>query len=607
MAKILDMPKLSPTMEEGVLAAWSKKEGDAVAIDDILAEVETDKATMEFRSFDKGTLLKILVEPGTTIKLGQPVAILGEPGEDISALLAKAGASGGKDAAPAEAKEAAPEKDAAPGDDAEGEESEEKSDDEETPAEGDEAAAKEGDETAAKEGASKEKSAKATPSKQAAGQGDKPAAKATAKPAPSKEAAPAGKAASGKEEQGGEGSTKQAPAKSAAAKPAAAKGASSDKDAAAKDAGAAKSSGPQAGAAGGEGERIKASPYVRQVARERGIDLTQVDGSGPNGRVIARDLEGLEGSEGHDESDHENDEGHDETQTEGAENEGEEAAPEQAAAKSGKEGKSAEKPADRASAKTAEKSPSATTKAPAAAASRDGGPEIRPLSMMRKTIARRLTESKTTVPHFYLTIDVDAGELVKLREQINADLVAAAPKGQDPEKVSLNDLIVKACAIGLVRVPECNARFTPEAIQVFHRVDISVAVSIADGLVTPVVRDADKLSVLGISRSVRDLAGRAKAKKLAPEEMSDGTFSISNLGMFGIDSFSAVINPPEGAILAVGQVRDEPVVRDGQVVAGKRMSMTLSCDHRVIDGAVGARFLAALRALLERPMQILVG
>jgi pyruvate dehydrogenase E2 component (dihydrolipoamide acetyltransferase) len=232
-------------------------------------------------------------------------------------------------------------------------------------------------------------------------------------------------------------------------------------------------------------------------------------------------------------------------------------------------------------------------------------PEVRPLSMMRKAIARRLTESKQTVPHFYLSIDIDADPLHHLREQINADLAAGAPEGQAP-KVSLNDLLVKACAITLVRVPECNAQFTPDAILVHRRVDISVAVAVPEGLVTPVVRDVDEKSLLAIAAEVRDLAARAKAKKLKPEEMANGTFSISNLGMYGIDSFAAVINPPEGAILAVGQVRREPVVKGESVVPGRRLAMTLSCDHRVVDGAVGATFLRALRQLCEHPTQILL-
>jgi pyruvate dehydrogenase E2 component (dihydrolipoamide acetyltransferase) len=223
--------------------------------------------------------------------------------------------------------------------------------------------------------------------------------------------------------------------------------------------------------------------------------------------------------------------------------------------------------------------------------------------MMRKAIARRLTESKQTVPHFYLTIDVDADPLHHLREQINADLASASPEAT---KVSFNDLLVKACAIALVRVPECNATFTPDAILVHRRVDISVAVAVPEGLLTPVVRDADHKSVTEISAEVRELGARAKAKKLKPEEMANGTFSISNLGMYGIDAFAAVINPPEGAILAVGQVRREPVVRGESVVAGRKLALTLSCDHRVVDGTVGATFLKELRRLLEHPTQILL-
>lgn len=419
MAKIVDMPKLSPTMEEGQIGSWHKKEGDAIAVDELLAEVETDKATMEFRSFDKGTLLKILVPAGSVVKLGQPVAIVGTAGEDISALLAKAG-TGGAPAAPAP-----------------------------------------------------------TAPKAAEGQ-----------PAPKQ----------------GNGVAQPAP-QAAAPEPS------------------------------GDG-RVKASPYVRKVARERGLSLAGVAGSGPHGRIVARDLDNVT---------------------------------------------------------------AASQSRPTKQVSRE--PQVKPLSMMRKTIARRLTESKTTVPHFYLTIDVDAQPLFELRERINADLQAG---DKDAPKLSFNDLIIKAVAIGLKRVPTCNAQFTPDAILLHQRVDISVAVAVEDGLVTPVVRDADQKSVVEIAAEVRDLAARAKEKKLSPEEMMNGTFSISNLGMFGIDEFSAVINPPEGAILAIGQLRREPVVKGEEVVPGRRLSMTMSCDHRVIDGAIGATFLKALRGLIEHPGQILV-
>jgi pyruvate dehydrogenase E2 component (dihydrolipoamide acetyltransferase) len=295
--------------------------------------------------------------------------------------------------------------------------------------------------------------------------------------------------------------------------------------------------------------RRKASPYVRKLAREKNLDLGAVRGSGPGGRIVARDLEG-------------------------------------------------------ALPLAALPAPVAPDRALAVSADAD---DVRPLSMMKRTIARRLTESKQNVPHFYLEVDLDAAPITRLREQINDDLSAGA-RGSGPGelKVSYNDLVVKACAIALGRVPECNARYTPDAILVHRRIDISVAVAVPDGLVTPVVRHADQKSVVAIAREMRDLAARARSRKLMPEEMTGGTFSISNLGMFGIDSFAAVINPPEGAILAIGRVRDEPVVWEGAVVPGKRLSLTLSCDHRVVDGAVGARLLAELKTLIERPTQMLV-
>jgi pyruvate dehydrogenase E2 component (dihydrolipoamide acetyltransferase) len=512
MAKILDMPKLSPTMEEGVLATWHKKEGDSVDVDDLLAEVETDKATMEFRAFDKGTLLKLLVGAGANVKLGQPVAILGNAGEDIGALLAQAGAS-------AKGEEAA--KDDGGGDD--------DSESDEAPLE--------------------------TPRS--------PPAASAAPATDTRESPTVGKAVP---------ETLRPSASMPPALPVE-KGnvlTRTERDSTARPPSSNGGRGGGGGGAGGASERVLASPHVRRVARERGIDLSSAQGSGEHGRIVVADLESIGKQEG-----------------------GE------------RRGKLPQPPAGTGGA--AARGTSTALAAPSLTP-----PEARPLSPMRKTIARRLTQAKQTVPHFYLTIDVDAEELVALRERINADLAAGAKPGNGadgpkPDKVSLNDMILKAAAAALIRVPECNAQYTEDAILVHRRVDISVAVAIPDGLVTPVVRNADQKSVVAIAREVRDLASRARAKKLKPEEMSDGTFSISNLGMFGIDAFSAVINPPEGAILAVGQARDEPVVKEGVVLPGKKMSMTLSCDHRVVDGAIGAAFLAELRDLLERPMRILTG
>jgi len=533
MAKILEMPKLSPTMEEGVLSAWHKKEGDAIAVDDLLAEVETDKATMEFRAFDKGTLLRVLVAAGANVKLGQPVAILGEAGEDVSALYAQVGGGAGAPAAaPAAAAPAA-------------------------------AAAK----APAAPAATAPSAASATPSSGAAAAA---AASTTVVAGTAPRESPRTAASLSAETMAPPAvrrppivnpldRTSYAPETPIAVRPAP---------------GGAAAAG--AGLAPADGARVLASPYVRKVARERGIDLAAARGSGPGGRIVPADLDAA--------------------------------------------------PAPVTAAATLVKaSPSSTMTSPTvlARAPSPDEPEVRPLSPMRKTIARRLTESKTTVPHFYLTIDVDAAALVKLREQINRELAGGdggagggggnakadghGDAGAAPLKVSLNDLLVKACAVALVRVPECNASFTPEAILVHHRVDISVAVAIPDGLVTPVLRHADQKSVVAIAREVRELASRARARKLKPEEMTDGTFSISNLGMFGIDGFSAVINPPEGAILAVGQVRDVPVVAGDAIVPGKRLAMTLSCDHRVVDGAVGAAFLAELRRLVEHPLRVLTG
>jgi pyruvate dehydrogenase E2 component (dihydrolipoamide acetyltransferase) len=462
VAKIIGLPKLSPTMEEGTLVRWVKNEGEKVAVDDLIAEVETDKATMEFRSFDAGVLLKQLAPEGATLQPDQPVAIFGNEGDDISDLL-KQVEGGGGEAGKAEAK---PEK---------------------------------------------KPEAKAKPKQDAPEQ---------------KEDEPEQEDAEAEEEREPEQADEGEPEERVTG-------------------------------------RVLASPVVRKIAREKDIDLSRVRGSGPNGRVIKRDVDddsrqGLPGQP--------------------------------------LRGPSAPPPARKASAPAApDKAPTPTITVQAG-----DGDRTEKLSQMRKTIARRLTESKRDVPHFYLTIDVDAEPLVSLRAAFNKRLEA------QNEKISLNDLLIKAVAVALRRMPKVNVSYAGDSIIFHDHVNISVAVAIPDGLVTPVIRDADRLGALAISQQVRELAGRAKDKKLKPEEMQGGTFSISNLGMFGIDSFSAVINPPEGGILAVGAVRDEPVVKDGAVVPGKRLALTMSCDHRVVDGALGAEWLKLLRTLLEAPLDMLL-
>ena len=422
MAKIIGLPKLSPTMEEGTLVAWIKKEGDEVEVDDLLAEVETDKATMEFRSFDRGVLLKILVPEGETLEPDAPVAIIGKAGEDVAGLIGEARALAGSVSASASA------------------------------------------------------SASASVSESAS------------------EAVPGTVI------------------------------------------GNARETASESGSATSTSGRVLSSPLVRRLARERSIDLRAVQGSGPQGRIVKRDID------------------------------------------------SYDRGATVSSTPSGERLP----------------PRVAKASSMRRTIARRLTESMQTIPHYYLTIDTDIAPLADARKAMNAELEALG------KRVSLNDLIIRAAAVALRRVPEVNASWMDKEIQYHQVVDISIAVAIEDGLMTPVLRDADRKGVAQIADEVRDLAERARDKKRQPEEMSNGTFSISNLGMFGIEAFTAVINPPEGAILAVGTIRNEPVVEGQTIVPGRRMRFTMSCDHRIIDGATGARFMAAFKRIVESPLNMLL-
>jgi pyruvate dehydrogenase E2 component (dihydrolipoamide acetyltransferase) len=478
MAQILGLPKLSPTMEEGVLVRWTKKEGDKVSPGDLIAEVETDKANMDFNVEDEGVLLKFLVKEGDTVKLGAPVAIIGKAGEDTSALEAQAKAGGGGDKAPAK-KEEAPKKD------------EKKAD--------------------AKPAANKDDSSdddKKSDDK-------KPAAKAEPK------AAPAAKSA------------------------------------------------PKTNVDTKTPTKILASPLAKSLAIELGVDLREIEGSGPGGRIVERDVK--------------------------------------AAVEGG--AKPARPAAEHADAEAQDGSGSkAETKTSTAIAVRnprqmvpdsDADYEDIPASNMRKRIAARLTEAKRDVPHFYLMRKLDAAPLLGFRQRLN-DLLG------DRGKVSVNDLIIKGVALALRRVPECNASWAGESIHRFNRVHVGVAVAIEDGLVTPVIRDADQKGIGAIAAEVRDLAERAKHKQLKGHEITGSTFTVSNLGMMGIERFTAIINPPEAGILAIGATVDEPVIASsgdkiGQIVAGKRLTVTMSCDHRVIDGALGARWLQAFAELFEKP------
>ena len=448
------MPALSPTMEKGNLAKWLKKEGDTIKSGDVLAEIETDKATMEVEAIDEGILARIVVPEGTSdVPVNDLIAIIASEGEDPKAIKAESGK-----AAPARKQEPAP----AP----------------EMP--------------------------KAEP---------KAEPKSDAQPAPPAVAAPAAAA-------------------------------------------------PAAPAASHDGDRVFASPLARRVASQAGIDISRVTGSGPHGRIVLADVE---------------------------------------AAKSG------------APLAAPAAAPAAGKPAPIAPPSDDkikalfepGSYEEVPHDNMRKVIARRLTEAKSTIPHFYLTMDCEIDALLKLRAEINA----AAPHDKDGKpayKLSVNDMVIKALALALARVPEANVSWTENAMLKHKHADVGVAVSIPGGLITPVVRQAETKSLSAISNEMKDFAARAKARKLKPEEYQGGSSAVSNLGMFGVKDFAAVINPPHATILAVGAGESRAVVKGGQVVAATVMSCTLSTDHRAVDGALGAELLAAFKRLIEKPMAMLV-
>jgi pyruvate dehydrogenase E2 component (dihydrolipoamide acetyltransferase) len=450
------MPALSPTMEKGNLAKWLKKEGDKVKSGDVIAEIETDKATMEVEAVDEGTLAKILVPEGTQdVPVNDVIAVLAGDGEDVKAAGAGAASAPPKPAAAAEA-----------------------------PA----------------------------------------AAKPAPAPAPAPSPTPAAKAA--------------VPAAAAAAPQAAAPA-------------------PQTNGHG----RIFSSPLARRLAKEAGIELARINGSGPHGRVIARDVE------------------------------------------QAKSGKGLKAPA------------AAPAGAPAIAPGmsdkqiralyEDGSYEVIPHDGMRRTIAQRLTASVQTIPHFYLTMDCNIGLLVEAREQINA----AAPKdkeGKPAYKLSVNDFVIKALALALQRVPNANVSWTEAGMLKHKHSDVGVAVAMPGGLITPIIRKAETKPVSVISAEMKDFAARARARKLKPEEYQGGTTAVSNLGMYGIKDFTAVINPPHATILAVGAGEERAIVKNGKIEVAQMMSVTLSCDHRAVDGALGAELLGAFKMLIENPVMMVV-
>ncbi|MBD8064656.1 pyruvate dehydrogenase complex dihydrolipoamide acetyltransferase [Devosia sp. PTR5] len=466
----ITMPALSPTMEEGKLAKWHVKEGDSVSSGDVIAEIETDKATMEVEAVDEGHIAKILVAEGTdNVKVNAVIAVLLQEGEDASAM-----SSGGDKPAEAPTAEAKPE---APKDDA------------------------------GKDAGTIERADAATQTA--------PTAKADATTAEAPK--PAGNSNTGA----------SAPTKA-------------------------------------ESGRVFASPLARRIAKDAGLDVSTIAGSGPKGRVIKADVE---------------------------------------AAKSGK-GTSKPTSVPSGAPTSAAAMPTGLSKSQVLAQFEEGTYEIVPNDGMRKVVAARLTESKQTVPHFYLTLDCRIDALMAAREQINA----SAPKNKEGKpafKLSVNDFVMKAWAVALQRVPAANATWAGDSILYHKRSDVAVAVSVPGGLFTPVVKSCDTKSLREISEEVKDLATRAKSKKLAPHEYQGGSSSVSNLGMFGIKHFAAVINPPHGTILAVGAGEERVYPENGQIKIGQFMTVTLSCDHRAVDGALGAELLGVFKDLIENPIMML--
>ncbi|MBO3099812.1 pyruvate dehydrogenase complex dihydrolipoamide acetyltransferase [Gelidibacter pelagius] len=559
MAEVINMPRLSDTMEEGTVAAWLKKVGDKIVEGDILAEIETDKATMEFESFHEGTLLYIGIQEGETTKVDELLAIIGEEGEDISDLI-DGDASDKKEE---KSEDKSSEKESK--DTKEKKDSESKSDKEEASEEKDTSGElPEGVTvvTMPRLSDTMEEGTVATWLKKVGDkveEGEILAEIETDKATMEFESFQSGTLLYlGLEEGetakvdsllaiiGPEGTDAAAIAKShksegSAKKEDAPKKKSADSDKKESSKPTVKEEKKEASGSStssSDGSRVFVSPLARKMAEEKGINLSQVKGSGENGRVIKRDIENY--------------------------------TPEVSAA------------------------PAAVGQA---VTSGTESFDEKPNSQMRKVIAKRLGESKFTAPHYYLNVEFDMDKAIAFREQVNAI---------PDTRISFNDMIVKACALALKQFPQVNSQWFDDKIRLNNHVHIGVAVAVEDGLVVPVVRFADGLSLSEIGAKVKDYAGRSRTKKLTPQEMEGSTFTISNLGMFGIESFTSIINQPNSAILSVGAIVEKPVVRDGQIVVGHTMMLSLACDHRTVDGATGAEFLQTLKGFVENPISMLV-
>jgi len=542
MAEIVRMPKMSDTMTEGVIAKWHKKVGDAVKSGELMAEIETDKATMDYESFNEGTVLYIGATEGQAVKVNDVLAIVGKKGEDYATLLAgasNAAASGGKAEEP---KATAPTPvQAAPAVDTSGIKAEivlmpKMSD---TMSEGVISAwhKKVGDTVKSGELLADVETDKATMEYESYNNGTLLYIGAE----PGKSVPVNGVLAIiGEKDADWKTLLSAHQAKTSGG----AQGAPVDKKPEAAQT-TSSSNVPDTSADHSSNGRVKASPLAKKIAKDKGVDISKVQGSGEYGRIVKSDIENYKPA---------------------------------AASATGKEGKA-----------------SAPVVLPQVVG-QESFEEI-PVSQMRKVVARRLSESKFTAPHFYVTMEINMDKAIEARKSINEI---------SPVKISFNDMVIKATAAAIRQNPDVNVSWLGEKIRKNHHINIGVAVAIKDGLVVPVVRFADNKSLSHIAVEVKDLAQRAHDKKLKPNEMEGGTFAVSNLGMFGVDEFTAIINPPDSCILAIGGIKETAVVKNGQLVPGSVMKVTLSCDHRTVDGAVGAAFLKTFKGLMEDPVRILI-